>query len=188
MHAKVPLRGDELESYLEQERMLKEQEAASQVALARNQRVLEADEDDSDSDGTSDDEDAVADSLIPDENVTDVAILSPIAPRGRKLEKVADATDNWVNDGDEGLTKQLLSFDIYLKGNVSRATSFFKSTGSQTPRFRMFPWVEKKRRVDEFGETVDVGMWLRKGRVLEENAETDDIKTTRPENEDKTEA
>jgi len=30
--------------------------------------------------------------------------------------------------------------------------------------------------VDEYGETVDVGMWLRKGKVLEEDAESDEVK------------
>ena len=84
-----------------------------------------------------------------------------------------DNTD-WL-DGDEGLTKQLLSFDIYLKGNVSKSTFFFKNAG-QTQRFRMFPYVEKKRRVDDYGETIDVGMWLRKGKALEEEAESEDVK------------
>jgi hypothetical protein len=40
----------------------------------------------------------------------------------------------------------------------------------------MFPYVEKKRRVDDYGETIDVGMWLRKGKALEEEAESEDIK------------
>jgi len=30
--------------------------------------------------------------------------------------------------------------------------------------------------VDEYGETIDVGMWLRKGKVLEEDAESDEMK------------
>lgn len=46
-------------------------------------------------------------------------------------------------------------------------------------RFRMFPYVEKKRRVDEYGETIDVGMWLRKGKVFEEEAETEEVKDWR---------
>lgn len=184
MHAKVPLQGDELAMHLDQERTLKEQEVANQAALARNQRVLEADEDDSDSEGSSDEEDEVTNSLMADESAMDVSITSPVEGRGRKLDKVTDAADMWANDGDEGLTKQLLSFDIYIKGNVSRATSFFKSVGNQAPRFRMFPYVEKKRRVDEYGETVDVGMWLRKGKVLEENAETEEVKAARMEQED----
>ncbi|EEB94265.1 hypothetical protein MPER_06944 [Moniliophthora perniciosa FA553] len=85
---------------------------------------------------------------------------------------------DWNMD-DEGITKQLLSYDIYLKGNVSKATSFFKTVDGQAPRFRMFPYVEKKRRVDDYGETIDVGMWLRKSKILEEEAESDDIKDYR---------
>lgn len=85
--------------------------------------------------------------------------------------------DDWDMD-DEGVTKQLLSYDIYLKGNVSKSTSFFKTSG-QTQRFRMFPSTERKRRVDEYGELVDVGIWIRKGKVLEAEAETEDVKDFR---------
>ncbi|KAJ7929959.1 beta-lactamase-like protein [Mycena leptocephala] len=154
MKSKVPLQGAELEAHLQKERAAKEKEAAHQAQLARSQRMLEADEDESDSDSDSDaeDEDEVRQAL-----------------EGENMD-----TDGGV-DGT-GLTKQLLSFDIYLKGNVSKATSFFKNVGGQTQRFRMFPYVEKKRRVDEYGETVDVAMWLRKGRVFEEEAETDETK------------
>lgn len=148
--------------------------------------MLEADEDDSDSDSDSDasDEDEVRQTLGDDDPMD----TSPDQPSGdgvepdittkrrsRKGEKGGDGND-WTMDGDEGLTKQLLSFDIYLKGNVSKATSFFKSAGGQTQRFRMFPYVEKKRRVDDYGETIDVGMWLRKGKVLEEDAESEEVK------------
>ena len=135
--------------------------------------MLEADEDESDSDSDSDaeDEDEVRRALEGDFNDgemngsggADVSVS-----RRRKGDKGVDGVD-WGLDGDEGLTKQLLSFDIYIKGNVSKATSFFKNAGGQTQRFRMFPYVEKKRRVDEYGETIDVGMWLRKGKVLEED-------------------
>lgn len=172
MHSKVPLQGTELEAYLQQEKEKKDKEAAQQAALARNQRMLEADEDESDSDTDSDadEEDEVRRTLEGDMDVDDDNRIS----RSRKTDNV-DSTD-WGLDGDEGLTKQFLSFDIYLKGNVSKATSFFKTTGSQAQRFRMFPYVEKKRRVDEYGETIDVGMWLRKGRALEEEAESDEIK------------
>jgi hypothetical protein len=122
--------------------------------MARNQRILEADEDESDedSDSDSDEEDEVERAL--DESQMDTDEISDPAngsPRKRKISKNEDDAD-WGLDIDEGLTKQLLSFDIYLKGNVSKATSFFKSAGGQTHRFRMFPYVEKKRRVDE-GET-----------------------------------
>lgn len=171
--SKVPLQGAELEAYQEKERAVKEKEAAEKAAMARNQRMLEADEDESDSDSDSEDEDEVEQVL--GEDAMDVG-NEPDAKR-RKGDKSGDG--DWGMDGDEGLTKQLLSFDIYIKGNVSKATSFFKTAGGQTQRFRMFPFVEKKRRVDEYGETVDVGMWLRKGKVLEEDAESDEVKEAR---------
>jgi cleavage and polyadenylation specificity factor subunit 2 len=40
----------------------------------------------------------------------------------------------------------------------------------------MFPYVERKRRVDEYGETLDVAAWLRKGRALEADAESEEVK------------
>lgn len=174
MKSKVPLQGPELDEHLQKERAAKEKEAAHQAQLARSQRMLEADEDesDSDSDSDSDDEDEVRQALEGDNMDIDGA---DGVGKKRKADKALDGAD-WGLDGDEGLTKQLLSFDIYLKGNVSKATSFFKNVGGQTQRFRMFPYVEKKRRVDEYGETVDVAMWLRKSRVFDEEAETDETK------------
>ncbi|THG98212.1 hypothetical protein EW026_g3930 [Hermanssonia centrifuga] len=68
------------------------------------------------------------------------------------------------------------------KRNSSKATSFFKSTEGQVQRFRMFPYVEKKRRMDEYGEMVDVGMWLRRGKALEEDAETEEMKELKRQN------
>jgi cleavage and polyadenylation specificity factor subunit 2 len=179
MHSKVPLQGAELEAYLQKERAAREKEAAHQAVLARSQRMLEADEDesDSDSDSNTDDENEVQVSLEDDSmetstNLDDQEPGTRVGGRSstRKGDKSGDIND-WAMDGDEGLTKQLLSYDIYLKGNVSKSTSFFKNVGGQSQRFRMFPYVEKKRRVDEYGETIDVGMWLRRGKILEEDAE-----------------
>ncbi|KAF8897717.1 beta-lactamase-like protein [Infundibulicybe gibba] len=191
MNHKVPLQGAELEAHLQKERSIKEKEAAHQAVLARNQRMLEADEDESDSDSDSDaeEEDEVQQALdgdLMDEDTEGVSPNPNPVSKTRKAEKELDGAD-WGIDGDENLTKQLLSFDIYLKGNVSKATSFFKSAG-QTQRFRMFPYVEKKRRVDEYGETIDVGMWLRKGKVLEEDAESDELKDYRRRKEEEEEA
>jgi cleavage and polyadenylation specificity factor subunit 2 len=170
----------ELEEFQQKERAAKEKEAAHQAALARNQRMLEADEDESDSDTDSDseEEDEVQKELqggLDHSEMNGVVRDNLEVGRRAKLAKGVDGVD-WGIDGDEGLTKQLLSFDIFLKGNVSKATSFFKSAGGQIQRFRMFPYVEKKRRVDEYGETIDVGMWLRKGKVLGEDATKDEAK------------
>ncbi|KAF8165522.1 beta-lactamase-like protein [Crassisporium funariophilum] len=178
MSRKVPLQGLELELYQQKERLARDKEAAHQAALARNQRMLEADEDesDSDSDSDADEEDEVEQALggeVMDTDPDAAGTGEGAGEKRRKNDKGMDGAD-WL-DGDEGLTKQLLSFDIYLKGNVSKSTSFFKSAG-QSQRFRMFPYVEKKRRVDDYGETIDVGMWLRKGKALEEEAESEEVK------------
>ncbi|KAF8639809.1 hypothetical protein AX17_001068 [Amanita inopinata Kibby_2008] len=178
---KVPLQGAELDAFLEKERALREKEAAHQATLARNQRMLEADEDESESESESDadEEDEVRQALRGDTDDTEMSgsldVGGESSARRKKNGKGVDEAD-WGLDGDEGLTKQLLSYDIYLKGNVSKSTSFFKTAGTQSQRFRMFPYVEKKRRVDEYGETIDVGMWLRKGKVFEEQAEDDEMK------------
>ncbi|KAG5732051.1 Cleavage and polyadenylation specificity factor subunit 2 [Termitomyces sp. T112] len=178
MNHKVPLQGAELEAYQEKERAAKEKEAAQQAALARNQRMLEADEDDSDSDTDSDAEEDEVRQALEDDLMDADRDSKEDGGRRRKADRGTGDVD-WGIDGDEGLTKQFLSYDIYLKGNVSKSISFFKSVGGQATRFRMFPYVEKKRRVDEYGETVDVGMWLRKGKVLEEEAESDEAKSYR---------
>ncbi|TFK22351.1 hypothetical protein FA15DRAFT_671650 [Coprinopsis marcescibilis] len=179
MYHKVPLQGTELEEYIARERAAKEKEVAQQAAMARNQRMLEADEDDSDSDSDTDSD------ASDDESDDDLDMEVDGTERKRRKRK-GDKEDggDWA-DGDEGLTKQLLSFDIHLKGKVSKSTSFFKSVGGQTQRFRMFPYVDKKRRVDEYGETIDVGMWLRKGKALEEEAEQKDKKEQADDDDEK---
>jgi cleavage and polyadenylation specificity factor subunit 2 len=176
MNAKVPLQGVELEIHLEKERLAKEKEATQQATTAQiDQRMLEADEDDDDTDSDEEDEeDEVERALGGNMLDLDSDLRGPaVSSRGARKKANRDADADWDVDADEGLSKTMLSFDIYLKGNASRATSFFRSADGQGERFRMFPHVEKKRRVDEYGETIDVGMWLRKGKVLEE-AERDD--------------
>jgi cleavage and polyadenylation specificity factor subunit 2 len=177
MCSKVPLQGAELDEFLQKERAEKEKEAAYKAATARNQRMLEADEDadesDSDDGSDSDEENEVERALAGGDSM-DTSEDPP--PGGGKRKKTggggrvggAGGGDDWGGmDADDGFSKQL-SFDIYLKGNVSKATSFFKSADGQTQRFRMFPYIEKKRRVDEYGETIDVGMWLRTSKAFAE--------------------
>ncbi|KAI9001367.1 beta-lactamase-like protein [Trametes punicea] len=197
MHSKVPLQGVELEEYLAKERAAKEKEAAHQAAMARTQRMLEADEgqseSDSDDESDSDEENEVERTLGEDlMDTTDDLKRAREGPnassrssnkRKRGEGPGADGSE-WAldNDPDDGVTR--ISFDIYLKGNVAKATSFFKSAEGQTQRFRMFPYVEKRRKVDEYGETLDVGMWLRKGRVLEEDAENEETREARRRKEE----
>jgi cleavage and polyadenylation specificity factor subunit 2 len=171
MHAKVPLQGAELEEFLEKERLAKEKDELKKVsaksAQQQDQRILEADEVDSDTDSDDDeDEDEVNRSLGGEMLDLSNDMGEPTTSRAAR-SKAERADADWDVD-DEGMSKAMLSYDIYLKGNVSKATSFFKSADGHRERFRMFPYVEKRRRVDEYGEIVDVGMWLRKGKALEE--------------------
>lgn len=189
MFSKVPLQGSELEDFLQKERAEKEKEAAQKAVIARNQRMFEADEDgdesDSDNSSDSDEEDEVERALGGDVMETAEDPSPEGGGGGRKKGGGAGGTgDDWggLDAADDGLSKQL-SFDIYLKGNVSRATSFFKTADGQTQRFRMFPYIEKKRRVDEYGETIDMGMWLRTSKAFEV-AETEESKDKKREIED----
>lgn len=184
MYSKVPLQGVELEEFLQKERAEKEKEAAQKAITARNQRMFEADEDgdDSDSDNSSDsdEENEVERELGGDAmDISEEASPEGVVSGRKKGGGAGGAGDDWggLDAADDGLSKHL-SFDIYLKGNVSRATSFFKSADGQTQRFRMFPYIEKKRRVDEYGETIDVGMWLRTSKAFEvtESEESKDKK------------
>jgi cleavage and polyadenylation specificity factor subunit 2 len=170
LNSKVPLTGVELEIFQQRQRLAREKAAVAQAALVRNQQLLEADEgaDSSDSDSDAEDEEDVERALGLDTEMT----RADGADWGRGMD-----TD------DSG--RQMLSFDIYLKGNVSRATSFFKkSTGKENQRFRMFPYVEKKRRVDEYGEMIDVAMWVRRGKIMEEEAEDEEAKERKRQEEE----
>ncbi|KAL7282245.1 hypothetical protein ACG7TL_003714 [Trametes sanguinea] len=199
MHSKVPLQGAELEEFLAKERAAKEKEAAQQAAMARTQRMLEADEGQSDSDSDSnsdsdDDEENEVERTLGEDlmDTTDDLKRSREGPNAtsrssnkrKRGEGDGAGGSEWALDNEPDDTVTRISFDIYLKGNVAKATSFFKSAEGQTQRFRMFPYVEKRRKVDEYGETLDVGMWLRKGRVLEEDAEDEEAKEARRRKEE----
>ena len=182
----MPLQGTELDAYLQRERAAKEREAAHQAAMARTQIILEADEDDSDTEDSDTESDDDLQRNIEEGMDIEVAVSPTVLEPGggsssrRRGEKQGPGRPrergDWAFDQEEALTRQLLSYDIYLKGNVSRTTSFFKTAAGQTQRFRMFPYVERRRRVDSYGETIDVGMWLRKGKALEEDAENEEVR------------
>ena len=146
MDSKVPLAGAELEAHLESERLQKEREAAHQAALDRSQRMLEADDLDSDSD-VSDEGDEI------------------IAPR-------AEGANAFAGDGEDNRLQ--MSFDIFVKGQQMRVG---RGAPGEMARFRMFPFIERRgRKVDEYGEGLDIGQWVRKGREIEEEGETEEVR------------
>ncbi|OAV89059.1 hypothetical protein PTTG_08562 [Puccinia triticina 1-1 BBBD Race 1] len=67
---------------------------------------------------------------------------------------------SWDEFVDE---KEPMAFDIYVKGGS--ATRF---SGGRTQTFRMFPVVERRRKVDGYGEVIDVDGWLKRGDAVDE--------------------
>lgn len=70
------------------------------------------------------------------------------------------AGPSWDEFVDE---KEPMAFDIYVKGGS--ATRF---CGGRTQTFRMFPVIERRRKVDGYGEVVDVDGWLKRGDAVDE--------------------
>lgn len=161
--SKVLLEGDELQAHLDAQRIAKEKAEQQRALLARSHRRLEADEEDVD----SDDSDSEGESIDDGEGGGDgqQKVLS-------SSKMLNGDVMGGAGDGEGGAGGDELSFDIYLKGNAQRATSFFGSSGASggLQRFRMFPLVEKRKRVDAYGETLDVGRWLSRRRELEAEA------------------
>jgi cleavage and polyadenylation specificity factor subunit 2 len=82
------------------------------------------------------------------------------------------ATDNLLAIGNTtrgGDSEIQMSFDIFVKGQQMRVA---RGKEDQGTRFRMFPFMERRgKKVDAYGETLDVGQWVRKGREIEEEGE-----------------
>jgi cleavage and polyadenylation specificity factor subunit 2 len=146
MDERIPLSGEELEEYEERERQKKEREAAQQAALDRSKRMLEAD-DLEDSDSDSDDEGA-----------------------GGILTARTEGANAFAGDNEDLRT---MSFDIFVKGQQTRVG---RGVAGEMARFRMFPFLAKARRVDSYGEGLDIGQWVRKGREIEEEGETEEVR------------
>lgn len=158
MDSKVPLSGAELEAHVESERLQKEKEAAHKAAVDRSRRMLEADDLESDSDSESE-----ADGHT-----------------GGITVRRTEGANAYAGDGEDVRT---MSFDIYVKGQQMRS-----GRGAEMARFRMFPFVERKgRKIDQFGEGLDIGQWMRKGREIAEEGETEEVREAKKRKEEEEE-
>lgn len=149
--------GVELEDHLESERLQKEREAASKAAADRSRRMLEADDLDTDSESES-------------EGTPDDGIIIARRP---------DTRTNANAYAGENENTQQMSFDIFVKGQQTRQRGAGTGgvDGGVTARFRMFPFITRMgRKVDDYGEGLDIGQWVRKGREIEEEGETEEVR------------
>lgn len=160
MHRKVYLEGDELEAHLAAEREAADLLAKQQAALERSRRMMHTDGDASDSESDASD----AEEDVAEEMATDDRAEQQVAPVRRRTGGFTGGAGAW----DEFLDEDALvgqargqSFDIYVRGDYG-VRKLTEGNGL-LPRFRMFPVVERKRRVDAYGEAIDVEGWLRRG-------------------------
>lgn len=152
MDSKVALTGAELEAYEEEERLKKEREAAQQAALDRSRRMLEADDLESDSDSDSE----------AGEGTDGIDVITR-----------TEGANAFAGDGEDVRT---MSFDIFVKGQQMRTG---RGAVGEMARFRMFPYIAKGRKVDSYGEGLDIGQWVRKGREIEEEGETEEVRESK---------
>ncbi|KAJ1795202.1 hypothetical protein LPJ59_004389, partial [Coemansia sp. RSA 2399] len=124
----LPLEGKELEDWMVQDRQRKEQEAAREAILKRKRDMIDSDDMSSDEDSDS-------------ENQRGIDITATV--RAMETEAISEIDLE---------TERLLSgqtFDLYVKGRgLVRGIHFLKS-------YCMFPFQEKIRKVDEYGEIYD---------------------------------
>ncbi|CAO1622599.1 unnamed protein product [Sympodiomycopsis kandeliae] len=192
LRQRVPLQGAELETHLEEERVKKQKEEHHKAMMVRSRRrQLEADDDDEDSDSDSD-SDADGESESDGDELEGMAVIEGMqARRDRKRRRrrgqgEGEGESGGVEQGNEPTLHQpedfTLSHDIYLRGNASRMTNFFSNTGHKKGskqddteeesrrrhgvgiRYRAFPIVEKRKRVDGYGEVIDTERWIYRGR------------------------
>lgn len=189
VRSKVPLQGLELEEHLERERARTQREEQQKAMLARSRKRLEADQeaDEGDDEGDMDDEGS-SEGESDDE-------LAGVEGVGSKRNRELDMAGEGANGGTGQLEAQdgpgdVISHDVFLRGAAARTTNFFGSQQGHRGRehdderereamerhgvglrFRTFPVVEKRKRVDAYGEVIDVARWLSRGRREREEEE-----------------
>ena len=158
----------------------KEREANEKAALARKKQLEEEGDENDDSEATDTDSDS-----------GESAAGGGGGGHGRR-GGVGDEMD-WeaLGQDEAGFGGKQQVFDIMVKPpplsnaslNAPKGAAFFKAKDQNTvnviQRVKMFPYAERRRRMDDFGEIVDVNAWLRKGKMFDEKAEDEGLKELR---------
>ncbi len=176
LDSKVPLKGEELVAFEEKEREEKEKEANYRMDQVRGLGP--------EADDLSDDDESIDSDDGGDEGKDDVMMMNGgVGGGGGGVGAGGGGGGGVTGSGNAFLDSEDIrttSFDIYVKYQQTRSTGFFRSgnVGLQD-RYRMFPFVDRGGRgrlVDVYGEAVDVGAWTRKGREIEEEGESEEVR------------
>lgn len=192
MRKKVVLQGEELMTYLEEQRAVKEKEQKAKAMAERNRRMMEADDANasSDSDDSSDDDDDLADKSAKkeaaeaaeaDEEAGKGAGTGlgpgayaepgsvPSARFGRKGAMTTATGGAWDEFLDDSRGATTGGFDIYVRRSTGNDVLQPMSAPNQMQlRYRMFPFFERRRKVDGYGEAIDIEGWKTRGKAPEE--------------------
>ncbi|MBW0491565.1 hypothetical protein O181_031280 [Austropuccinia psidii MF-1] len=100
---------------------------------------------------------------------------------GRDMDvDVASQDLNECSDSDEFADdKWPTGFDIYVKASAEKYRG-----GGRLPRFKMFPFVERQRRVDSYGEVIDADAWLKVGGTADQGSSGAEKGTSNGKDED----
>ncbi|KAH8923833.1 hypothetical protein BT69DRAFT_1262060 [Atractiella rhizophila] len=149
------LEGEELRAFMDAKEREREKGEKDRAREERKRKILEAEDDDESEEEDEDEDDEeggkeeVADRMIVDEEEETKEKNFDIYIRPDRKKRV-------------NLLREAMK--LYISGNIQAAEQL-QSLAYQ--KFRMFPLISTKRKVDSYGETVDVEEWMRRGKEEE---------------------
>lgn len=193
---KVVLQGEELMQYLEDRRISQEQSRKARAMADRNRRMMEADDasastDSDDSDDESEgerDRDDITRAIVNDEvgQGAGVGAASYAEPGSAPVLRThrqgvtrqgfddggAPPSGPWDEFLDDYKGGAVGGFDIYVRQTYNPAyrggiTGALSGSTHQS-RLRMFPFFERRRKMDTYGEFIDLEGWRARGKGPEE--------------------
>ncbi|RKP25933.1 beta-lactamase-like protein, partial [Syncephalis pseudoplumigaleata] len=157
---KIPLEGEELRLYLEEERAQKEREAHEAAVIARSRNVLDEGGIASDSSGSEDEDEGEDGEGEGDAMDTDIEHRTTTDGHHHHHHHHRS-----TRDAERHQAMLDTEHDLYVRDGV-RSGGFFK----QTQSFPMFPFTERRRRFDDYGETIQQDHYMQDIEKLEQDA------------------
>lgn len=164
LHHKIMLQGEELAAYEEQQRLEAEQKAKEKALQDRSRRLKEAAEvgDSDESSGEEDEGDA-------DDRETAKAAIND-AETGYS----GGFLDEFLPESSQGpidLYVRAAPRSEFTQGVLQPDGSYYFPSLREQTRARLFPFVERRRKVDAYGEVIDVQAWQSRGKTADTKAE-----------------